>query len=140
MSNLLFFISLSLSPETVWEAPKHGYLSLEEQESTGFHISAPTASASSSKTTPYGRWEEVAEPSPFTDETVDLQLPSSNHHLVEKERQEDVIYVEPDEGKQEDLFEEKSADCKVNKVKVEFKKRSVNSQFKRNVRKRESSP
>lgn len=90
--------------------------------------------------TPYGRWQEVAEPSPFTDETVDLQLPSSNHHLVEKEREEDIIYVEPDEGKQEGLFEEKSVESKVKKVKVEFKKRSLNSQAKRNVRKRETSP
>lgn len=119
-------------------------MSLEEQNSDDPSISLsslihppPVSSSSTTRTSgPYGRWEQVDETS-YMSSTVDLQLPDSNTIVKEEEEEEEYIVVQPDEHKQDDLFEEKKPETKQSKVKVEFKKRQVNHQAKRNVRRRD---
>lgn len=113
-------------------------MSLEEQNSGDPALATPPVPPGSSRPGPYGRWQEVEE-TPYSKDMVDLQLPVA-HSLQSHENEEDYILVEPDEHKRDDLFTEKTVESKAAKVKVEFKKRQVNSQAKRNVRRREGSP
>lgn len=126
--------------ETVYEKPKAGYLTIEEQKS--MDISGPSTSITSSNSTgelfrhnPYGSWQTVKEEPTVDLDMVDLQLPVQTGFV---EVSAPIVV----EKKTEIVFEEKKAEMKKapSGTDFNFKKRGLKGTFTRNIKKREGSP
>ena len=128
--------------ETIWEKPKVGYLTIEEQKT--MDISGPSTSSSSDSSgvfrhNPYGSWQTVKE------ETVDPRMPDLE--LPDLELPVETGFVEvptvlEKKVKTEVEFEEKRVEMKSKlSGNIEFRKRGFKGgSFARNVKKREGSP
>lgn len=132
--------------ETIWEKPKVGYLTIEEQKT--MEISGPSTSSSNDSNpcssndsnqvfrhNPYGSWQTVKE------ETVDPKMPDLE--LPVETGFVEVPIVFEKKVKTEVDFEEKKAEIKKSKLSgnIEFRKRGFKGgSFARNVKKKEGSP
>ncbi|XP_054160207.1 WW domain-binding protein 4-like [Oppia nitens] len=122
--------------DTIWEPPKCGFLSLEEQKHTSniFPANDWTPESSTFKYNPYGKWQTVKY-NEFDDKMIDLQLPDQQLEIVAP-----IVSDQPKDERIE--FKEKTIDSLKHKIsfgikteeKVLFKKRKTGSE--RNVRQR----
>lgn len=126
--------------ETIWEKPKVGFLTIEEQKS--MDICGPSTSSSSSSASgevfrhnPYGSWQKVKE------ETIDPNMPDLQLPVETGFVEVPCTALTVVEKKVEIEFEEKKVEMKkVNPGDGNFKKRSLKGSFTRNIKKREGSP
>lgn len=126
--------------ETIWEKPKQGFLTLEEQKTANISA-APIIKAqpsdSSYKHEPYGKWQKIQE-TDHDDQMVDLQLPEQKSAFVEV-----MPVVSEVIEKTEIEFKEKTVSdiTKVSssKAPTSFKKRKAVDSAKRSVRRRDDS-
>lgn len=124
--------------ESTREKPKDGYVPLLEQDGTEYDSLIPTSeevpSWQSAIPAPFGRWEEVKTKEEVDKDLVDLQLPAEED---DEEEEQEVVAVPQQNIKKEITFTEKTLEKPMSsKTNVEFKKRKVNDNAKRNVRQR----
>lgn len=134
--------------ETVWEPPKQGYLTVEEQSKMNLGTTSapplPGPNASDCKYNPLGRWRTVEEKAPVDPNMPDLQLPTSGKELSSSEKRVLEIGYQKEE---EFDFKEKTLETplkpsvkkEADKGGFKFKKRKVDDTQSKNIRQRSAN-
>ncbi|KAI1301731.1 hypothetical protein HDE_02984 [Halotydeus destructor] len=127
--------------ETIWDKPKAGFTSLEEQKANGSVVSIPSSTPASTpvyKHEPFGKWEAVDD-KPYNPNMIDLNLPDQNV-LEAVAELEEASYQQEDETKKKFVFQEKTVEVSKSSSSSSastFKKRKASESAKRNVRRRD---
>ena len=126
--------------ESSREKPKDGFVPLSEQDGTEYDVQEPSStevpSWQSSIPDPFGRWESVKTKEEIEGEAVDLQLPK-NEDDDPPVVPEKLLEAKAAVKKEPITFTEKTLDKPMSsKTNIEFKKRKLNDNTKKNVRRR----